>query len=478
MKITFIDPPNLLEKKNVERVFGCGYSPYPIPNIFSLTNAAVLERAGFEVVFIDAANERWGREKCKKFLVIDSSDMYVFHSVNLSQQPDLYILDLIRGKHRNVYAAFTGPAPTLFASAFLRDEHTFVIRGESEETLRALACALKEGRDYKDIAGLSFFSQGQCVDNPPRALVEDLDSIPFPARHLAKRDIYHNPKLPRNPFTVMQTSRNCPYRCIFCVPNSYSFSRELEYRRYHEDKKPPLRMRSAGNVIAEFRALRAEGYRSVSVIDDQFLWDEPRTVQICEGIKALGIEWGCLARADCLTDTAARHLRQAGLQYIDLGVESFSQKILNDVNKDISVERIYEAVAILKKNRILVKINLLLGASPLQSAASIREDIRKAKELDVDAVMFSVATPFPGTPFYRRAQENRWLLNGHYVPHNVQSRSIIQYPSLSAQEMETMIRRANLSFYFSPRFLFKNCMRMLNPRNAWYGLVALKRKIL
>ena len=84
MKITFIDPPDFLGKRNIERVFGCTYSLYPMPNIFSLTSAALLENNGFAADYIDMANEGWRINRFKKFLLSDDSGAYVFHSVNLS----------------------------------------------------------------------------------------------------------------------------------------------------------------------------------------------------------------------------------------------------------------------------------------------------------------------------------------------------------------------------------------------------------
>ncbi len=164
--------------------------------------------------------------------------------------------------------------------------------------------------------------------------------------------------------------------------------------------------------------------------------------------------------------------------YIDLGVESFCQDVLNDVQKDLDVQRVYAAIDILKRAKILVKINLILGVSPLQTKDIIREDIRKAMRLDVDAVMFSLATPFPGTDFYRRAQENHWFSQGGYRAQSVQNRSIISYPGLSDSALNALVRQANASFYFNPRFIIKNIPRLLNPRNFFRALVALRRKFL
>ena len=490
MKITFIDPPDFSGKinppltkgrrggvRNIERVFGCTYSLYPMPNVFSLSSAAFLENNGFAVSYLDMANEGWRINRFKKFLLSDDSGAYVFHSVNLSLRSDLLALDMIREAKKEVPVIFTGPAPTYFTGNFLKDNNVFAVRGEPEWTLVELGRCLEKRGSLEAIRGLSFLRDGAVFNNPPRELLEDLDALPFPARHLIKnKKLYYNPKLPKMPFTAMQTSRNCSYQCTFCVPNSGSFARELEHRKYSQNQKPPVRTRSAGNVIEEFRTLKSEGYKSVSIIDDQFLWAEARTIEICEGIKSLGIVWGCLARADHITDTIARQMSLAGCRYIDMGVESFNQEVLSDIRKNLDVQRIPESISILKRNNILAKINLILGASPLQTKEVMEEDIRKAKRLDVDAVMFSLATPFPGTEFYRQAKENKWFIDGDYHAESVQSKTIISYPGLSNKELNWIIKRANLSFYFSLRFVMKNLKRLGSPLNFCRGLLALKRK--
>ncbi|HNX81503.1 MAG TPA: radical SAM protein [Candidatus Omnitrophota bacterium] len=477
MKITFIDPPNVLGKQNFERVFGCTFSLYPIPNIFSLSNAAVLEQDNFSVAYLDMANEKMRTADCKAFFARDTSDVYCMYSINLSRDSDLVVRSLIRTMRPGIPVIFLGPAPTLAPQDFIGDD-TIVVRGESEYSLRELLRCLRDARPFTDVQGISYKEGEGIRETPPRVFIENLDEIPFPARHLLKTPLYYNPKLALAPFTAIQTSRNCSHRCSFCVPNSFNFARELEYRRFHEGVKPPVRMRSAKNVIEEFMLLQAQGYKAVSIIDDQFLWDESRSREICAGIQKTGIRWGCLARADRISQTIAAAMQEAGCVYIDLGVESFNQDVLNDIRKDLDVQKVYTAIDILKKNHILVKINLILGVSPIQTKEIIREDIRIAQRLDVDAVMFSLATPFPGTDFYKRAQENNWFSQGAYQPQSVQNRSIISYPGLSDKDLDALVRHANAAFYFSPRFIFKNIPRLLNPCNFFRALVALRRKFI
>jgi len=81
----------------------------------------------------------------------------------------------------------------------------------------------------------------------------------------------------------------------------------------------------------------------VSIIDDQFFWDEERTLKICRGIKDFGIKWGCLGRCDRISERITRTMYEAGCEYVDLGVESFSQGTLDYTKKKYKVEDIYNA---------------------------------------------------------------------------------------------------------------------------------------
>ena len=478
MKVTFLDTPQWGTNRTFERVFGCTYSVYPVPNIFALTLLAHLEEKGHRIAYVDAANDGWGEAEFERFLDRDDSDLYMLHTINLSREADLRTHDLIRRRKKEVPVVFMGPAPTLFVRDFLIDEKTCVVRGEPEETMVELLERLSSGTDgLRRVSGLSFLEGGEVVENRARPYLKDLDSLPFPKRSLVNRDYFFNPKFEERPFTTMLTSRGCPYRCHYCVPCSLSFARELEYKKGH-DRKPPIRGRSAVNVIEEFRHLKEEGYRSVTIIDDDFTWNSKRVIDICEGIRDLGFKWDCLSRADHLTEPVVRALAGANCKFIHIGVESFNQEILDSIQKDLKVERIYEAINLLNEYRIAPKLNLLIGASPLETDQSVKENLRIIRGLDVDAVMFSVCTPFPGTEFYRQAVEEKWFEGGEYRVRDVQGTSIINLPHLSAKRMSLWLRYANWTFFLRPKIVLKQLRRIRSFGGFMNSVAALRRKLL
>ena len=220
-----------------------------------------------------------------------------------------------------------------------------------------------------------------------------------------------------------------------------------------------MRLHSAARVVEEMSRIAASGFKSVSVIDDQFLWDEDRTVKICAGIKDLRLEWSCLARCDRVTDRAAEAMAEAGCAYVDLGTESFDQKVLDAVKKNIRAEDTEKAVRILKKYGIAVELNILFGATPQETEDTIQLSLRELQRLDVDYVLFSIANPFPGTEFYEAAKANGWMAYGDYVPVDPARNAIISYPHLPKKRLEELVARAYRSHYLHPKTLWRELRR-------------------
>lgn len=477
MKITFLVPPVLIGRRPTERVAGCTYTLYPVPNIYELTVAATLEKNGFDVAYVESVLDKWNQIDFIEYLKKDDSDIYFIWTVNLGMKNDLKACSMIRLFKKEIPIIFMGPGPTYFISDFIIDKNTYVIRGEPEYTALELIKTLNNNGDISKIKGLSFKINGKVIHTHPRELIANLDDLPFPARHLLNIDKYFNPKLVLTPYTAVFTARNCPYRCIYCVPSSLSFARELEYKRFNNEKKPSVRMRSVKNVAEELYLLKKQGYKTISFQDDTFILDERRAIEICEILRKTGFIWGCQARADKITPELAKSMASSQCKYVDLGIESFDQRILDYIKKDLRVEDNIRGIKILKENNISAKINILLGCCNLETSETLNYTRKMIKKLHVDQVMFSIPSPFPGTEFYRIAKENNWLISGEYEPIDVQKKSIISYPHLSAKELEKRIFFYNLEFFLSFRFIIKNIIRFGSFKDFFMSLKALYRKL-
>lgn len=195
MRITFLIPPPI-DGKIPERVSGCAYLLYYVPNIFLLSAAAVLEKEGYKIRYVESTVKKWDRKYFLNFLKEDLSDIYCFYAVNLSQKTDIQALRDIRDIRRDIPVIFFGPAPSDRPAEFVVDTNTYTVRGEPEHTMLELARALETKSSIEGIQSISFKNNNEIVHNTNREPIEDLDVLPFPARHLLEeRDIYYNPKL-------------------------------------------------------------------------------------------------------------------------------------------------------------------------------------------------------------------------------------------------------------------------------------------
>lgn len=459
MRVTFLIPPVLDNTHNVDRCFGCNYGTYFLPLLPVLYSATILKGAADIVSIQDFAAFRKTAADFRDFIQSDDSEIYVFYTVFLSQKTDGLARGIIRELKKSALFIFSGPQATYAPELFLDKDDTYVVRGEPEFIIREAVLAIKAKSDLSQVKGLSYRKGQELINNLPAPFIADIDKIPIPDRTLLDHTLYCNPKLHATPHSAALTSRGCYGRCWFCVPNSLSYAQELEYKKYHH-KKPPPRLHSAERVIREFHSIADLGFKSVSIIDDEFLWDEKRTVEICAGIKDLKLEWCCLARPDKVTENAVKAMAQAGCTYVDLGTESFDQDVLDAIKKDMSPQDTKKAVRILRDYGISVEINVLLGATPQETEGTIKKTLKEVKKIGADYVLFNIANPYPGTDFYDAARQSGWLVYGDYTPVDGTREAIISYPHLSKERLEQFIAYAYLSYYFNPRYILKEIFRL------------------
>ncbi len=458
MKITFLVPPPLDGKLAAERIFGCNYGLYQQPNIFILYPATMLKEAGHQVKVKDFSVGDVSEKAFNDFIENDDSDVYVFYTVFLSKKTDIKAKDIIREKRKGIKFVYMGTEPTANPKDFIDAEDVFVIRGETELVVADLMREIDSNKGPITVNGVSFFNK-KVVNNPSGPPIEDLDKVSIPDRTLIDHSKYYNPKF-SSPFTIMLTSRGCFGQCIYCVPNSQSFAREIEYKKKH-GCKPRVRMRSAENVIKELKILKEQGYKSIYFVDDQFVWDEERMIKIMKALGELGFSWGALARADMLlNENIIKAMGEAGCEFIDIGVESFNQAILDDIKKGEKVEMYYEAVALLKKYNIEPEINVLLGASPFETKETIKHTLAEVKRLNCRYVLISICTPFPHTEFNKIAKEKGWMVNDEYQPLDPIRNAQVSYPHLTKEELEKIIKNAYKGFYFRPRIIIGEVLRV------------------
>ena len=481
MRVCFLIPPALERGRQPERVYGCTFSVYKQPEIPMLYVAALLEREGHSVILKDfTGNNSW--EEYARFIRAADYDVYIFHTVLLAESIDIRAARFI-ADHTHANIIFFGPHPTLKPADFLLNERCYVARGEAEFVIRDLLRAfLTDGIDR--VKGISCLKDGKMVESETYGVIEDLDALPHPARHLLlDSGDYFNPKLKERPVTLVLTSRGCGFRCYYCVPNAVSWARELEWKRFHGGSKPPVKLRSPQNIIDEFKAIRSAGYRAVSIIDDMFLFGgKQRLLEIFNGLEKVGLPFGGLSRCEfVLDDEIVSALARAGCKYIDLGIESLDQNVLNDIKKDLDVSKARQAIEMLDKYGIEPKANIMFGASPLETKETIRSTVKAISEYPLNYCMFLIATPFPGTEFDKQARQSGWAVEPDIndLENNLSptGKSLVAYPHLGKADLETAVKKANRRFYLSPRRIWFQ-LKKINSWNALKDLIVTGWKVI
>ena len=360
---------------------------------------------------------------------------------------------------------FHGPEPTRSPDEYLGPSR-IVIRGEPERHVLDVL----QGSNPK---GVSYWADDKAVHAEADPNMIPYDELPhpdrLPGRLVAFKTAYHNPKFRRGPFTTLMASRGCAHRCVFCVPNSISFARELDHVKAF-GKKPLVSAASSGYVFDEFKMLAGQGFKSIMVVDDQFLWSKERTLAICDGVGPLKLDWGCLSRADSLLDQqVVKALALAGCRTIDIGVESLSQEVLDRVEKDLKAEDVARAVRNLVEFGIEPKINIMFGTCGLETPDTIRRTVETLRAMPVHNVMFSIATPFKGTRFHDACAASGALVDDSDQVDPI-AMAKVSYPGLSAKELQDLNRWAYRRFYLRPGILFHRLRSLRSARDFFQDL--------
>jgi len=220
-------------------------------------------------------------------------------------------------------------------------------------------------------------------------MLENLDEIPYPDRSILEKEHYWDN------LGSMFTSRGCPYNCLFCA------TRLIMGRKF--------RARSAGNVIGEWIELR-ERYKApkIRILDDVFTFDRGRVVKICRQVLEYGLgEWSLPngVRVDNVDRELLELMAESGCTTVWYGVESGSQKVLNLLRKSITLERVEKIVKWSKDVDLNVGLFFMVGA-PGENLEIVEKTLEFIEKLDPDYVHFSIATPYPGTDFWKWVEEN------------------------------------------------------------------------
>jgi len=408
--------------------------------------AAVLEKAGHEVKIFDMqAEEITIEHELKSF----SPDMVGVYFSTPFYTDVMQILTQVKELNPKIVTLVGGPHPTVVPEETAKQKCIdFVVHGEGEETITELVEKYKS-KDLSDVKGIAYKKNKRVVVNPPRPLIKNLDSIPFPAHHLLKMDRYSHPLMRGRKIMSVLTSRGCPYNCTFCTKNIFGST---------------FRARSAENVLEEIELLvKNYGVNEINIIDDNFNVDRKRTMEICKGIidRGLKIKWSTPngIRADTVDRELIQIMKRSGCYSLSFGIESGSPRIVQSINKNIKLGVIREVFKICRDEGIETVAFFIIGL-PGETAEDIQMTIDFAKEIQPDVADFHMLIPLPGTPIYDYLKQNNLLLETDWSKYSFHIEPVFRTNELSKQEIAEWYHRAYKEFYTDPKYIINRISKM------------------
>ena len=359
------------------------------------TLAPVLRRHGHNVRMFDTCHPEMKADHLARVVEQERPDVIGISFLSTTTYPAAKSMaGRLKSVAPDIPIIVGGPFATMNAEHILKDcpQIDCVGVGEGEDLLPDYLCNL---HDPGSVAGLLWRNGAEIVHNHERPLLRDLDRFPYPDRTSLPIDYIESlpldvpAVLSLDKFCTMQTSRGCPYSCIYCDIPSFS-----------EGK---WRCRSPEHVLGEMQELNDLGYRSVYLTDDHFLIKRERISAICRGIieRKLEFRWGCEGRADSAAVDQFGLMSEAHCNFLAFGVEAGTQKVLDRLKKKQTLEQVEQAVRQAKRHGIGRVHGFFVVGSPGETAADIRASFRFAARLELDTFGFNRLCAYRGTPLWQ-----------------------------------------------------------------------------
>src|SRR5713101_2511924 len=383
-------------------------------------------------------------------------DHVIIHTSTPSLKNDCKVAEAIKTQQPATTIGFVGahaavlPAETLKTSKAI----DWVGRKEFDFTCKEVA----EGRPLGEIDGLSYWKEGKVVHNPERAMIQDMDSLPWVV-DVYKRDLQiekYSIGYLKEPYVSLYTGRGCPAQCTFCLwPQTIGGHK---YRLFLKE------------TVAAEMAYMKKLFPQVNEFffdDDTFTANLPRAREIAKKLGPLGLTWSCNSRANLDYDTI-KFFRDSGLRLFLVGYESGNADILTRIKKGVTMEEMRRFTKACHQAGVVVHGTFILGL-PVETHQSIENTIRFAQELDVFSIQVSLAAPYPGTELFEMARQNGWFVKKDktdLVETDGFQQSALEYPGLPKDEIFEAVDRFYRSYYLRPKPILRIIKTMLEDKDV------------
>lgn len=456
-KILLINPPGPLYQRGEDRSQGnvseSSATSLRAPNDLAYM-AAMLRRIGITPLIKDYPAENLSWESYAADLKSFDPDAVVMSITNATILGDMRAFKLAKDFKPEMVTIAKG---ALFFACdlkqFQRDEFTsmdFALVGEAETIINDVIEAIRHAHPIENLRGIIYRNHdGAWIRTELQPFVDDLDSLPFPARELLNNKLYVRPDT-GEPQATIQTARGCPSHCVFCLTPAISGQR--------------VRQRSAKNIVDEIEeCVAVHGIRNFFFKADTFTINKKYVIDICREIleRNLTISWVANSRVDTVDEERLDWMKRAGCWLVAFGFESGNDAILHKMKKDAVAQDAYRAVRLVKDAGLRVYGFFLIGL-PWDTHTTVQETLKFAKKLNCDFSEIHIATPYEGTELHSIA-ESMGLLQQDVIGHNYFSDPVMGTMFLTREEILQYRRKGIRSLYLTPQYILKTASKIRTP---------------
>jgi anaerobic magnesium-protoporphyrin IX monomethyl ester cyclase len=458
MKILFLNPPFLPKYSRSSRspaVTKSGTIYYPL---WLAHAAGLLENRGHETMLIDFPAECKSLEDYKRRIIEFDPEMVVCDTSTPSIVSDIQASEYVRSWFANApIFVLVGTHASALAIETLKSSRTIdvVARGEYDWTLCELA---EKKRSFAGIRGIVYRQNDEIIESPERPYAENLDELPYVSsvykKHLNINNYFYAHC--QNPVISIFAGRGCPNRCNYCVYPQVMFGRAYRHR-------------SVDHFVGEIEYIGREfpEVREILIDDDNFTADQEFVKDICEEIirRNIKVAWTCEARVNLKYDVMVK-MKQAGCRLLVAGFESGDQRVLDNVNKGITLQQSREFALNAKRAGIRVH-GCFMAGNRGDTQYTLSKTLSFALGLALDTAQFFPLMAYPGTEAYDWANRNDYIKADSFrqwLTEEGMHNCVIDTEDLSAKQLVEFCDRARRRFYLRPKYIFYKLLDVIrNP---------------
>jgi len=426
------------------------------PPLGLLYIAKILEADGDSVSILDFSVDSF--EEQKIINAVKTADFVGITTISFALENVIEIVKIVKKIKPQLKVIIGGPHCTLFPEKALEEIHADIsVQGDAELIITDIKKAIKGEVSFSNIPGIYYREDNKIKKGAELQFIKNLDSVPFPARHLITKYIYGNqlnPKIKNGEYTSIITSRGCPYSCKFCSRKSVSMEK--------------YRTRSTKNIVKELKEIQAEGYKYVAIVDDSFLSNKKQAYELLNEIikERLKLKFIITAvRVDIAEKELFQKMKKAGVTHIQYGLESGNQDVLDFYNKNITLEKIKYAVNLSHKIGLFNMGSFILGA-PFETKEHFKRTVNFAKTLPLDSVGFTTLKYMVGSELWCNAVKDKKISENDYL---VPADSKKGLGLFTEEEIVKYCVKARKDYYTRPVFMLRLLIKSL--KNDDFGFV-------